>query len=38
MTAQLEGNLYQGKHDPAWITEYEKAVIGWIDMPEAIRG
>ena len=37
VTAQLEGNLYQGKSDPSWITEHEHTLIGWTDMPEVPR-
>jgi hypothetical protein len=37
VTAQQEGNVCDGKSDPSWITEHERDLIGWLDMPEVPR-
>lgn len=36
VTAQIEGNVYEGQDDPGWITEYEQdnALRCWLPMPE----
>ena len=38
VTAQLEGNLCDGKSDPAYVTEYEHTLKGWMELPEVVRG
>ncbi|WP_341304711.1 hypothetical protein [Pseudomonas sp. TMP25] len=38
VTAQLEGNLCEGKDDPAWITDHENDLKGWMELPEVKRG
>lgn len=38
VTAQLEGNLCEGKDDPSYVTEYEHTLKGWMELPEVNRG
>lgn len=38
VTAQLEGNLCEGKDDPSYVTEYEHTLKGWMELPEVVRG
>lgn len=37
VTAQIESSLFEGKHDPYWITDHEHSLIGWMDLPEVPR-
>jgi hypothetical protein len=37
VTGQIEGNLCEGKSDPAWFSEYEHTLKGWMELPEVKR-
>lgn len=36
--AELEWNLCDGKADPSFVTEYELTLVGWMELPEVVRG
>ena len=36
--AELEWNLCDGKADPGFVTEYELTLVGWMELPEVVRG
>lgn len=38
VVASIEGNVCDGLDDPSWITEYERELLGWMVLPEVVRG
>lgn len=38
VVAAIQANMCDGLDDPSWITESEGELLGWIEMPEVLRG
>lgn len=38
VVAELEWNLCDGQADPGFVTEYEPTLVGWMELPEVVRG
>lgn len=36
--ADLEWNVCDGKADPGFVTEYERTIKGWMELPEVAHG
>ena len=36
--AELEWNVCDGLADPGFVTEYELTLVGWMELPEVVRG
>lgn len=38
VTTELQASVCEGKADPAWVTEHEDELLGWMELPEVRRG
>ena len=38
VTTELQASLCEGKADPAWVSEREDELLGWMELPEVRRG